>query len=148
MKNKYLVVFTLSLLLTALVFPSCENEIGEYVRPQYGSLTYAPRPAVAGDTLELNIPQKSKGNGIAATTYTWTIKDIGWDETTSSSRDTILTVEDNYDGLGKQDPKLRFCLPADCPVGNHEVTMTATFSVYIGSTLFDKVSVRGNIVVE
>lgn len=146
--NKRLVSILLSAVIFAPAFLSCSEDMGEYIRPQYGSITCSPNPAIAGDSVELYIPQKAKGNGIAATTYTWTIKDIGWDAVNNLPKDTVIKVEDNYDGYGKQDPHVKFLMPADCPIGNHEVTMKATFSVYIGSTLFDWSTVNGRIVVE
>ena len=146
--NKYLFpILLLSVVLTTSLI-SCSEDIGEYVRPQYGTITYSPSPVIAGDSVELYIPQKAKGNGIAATTYTWTIKDIGWDAVKNLPKDTVIKVEDNYDGYGKRDPRVKFLIPADCPIGYHEVTMKATFSVYIGSTLFDWVSVNGRIDVQ
>lgn len=146
--NKRLLSILLSAFVMLPAFLSCDEGIGEYVRPQYGAITCSPNPAVAGDSVELYIPQKAKGNGIAATTYTWTIEDIGWDEETNQPTDLVVAIDDNYDGYGKQDPRVKVLIPADCPIGNHEVTMKATFSVYIGSTLFDLATVKGRIVVE
>ncbi|MCR4993960.1 MAG: hypothetical protein K6A32_01050 [Bacteroidales bacterium] len=146
--NKQCIISVLSLLTTIFLFVACDEDFGEYQRPVYGAITVSPKTVFPGDSLTLTIPQKSKGNGIAQTTYTWTIKNIEWDEETYTSKDTVISVEDNYDGFGKQDPQLKLLLPENCPPGYHQVTMTATFSVYIGSTLFDKVNVNGNIKVE
>lgn len=145
--NKHLAFILLSTFIFAFTLISCNEELGEYVRPQYGAITCSPNPVVAGDSVEFYIPQKAKGNGIAATTYTWTIKNIGWDAEKNEVKDTVITVTDNYDGYGKRDPRVKFLMPASCPIGNHEVSMRATFSVYIGSTLFDMVTVNGRIVV-
>lgn len=146
--NKRLLTVVLSATLIVPLFISCAEEMGEYVRPVFGSIQCTPDPAIAGDSLELIIPHKVKGNGIAGTTYTWTIKDIGWDEAKRQPKDTVFTIDDNYDGYGKRDPRLKFLLPADCPVGNHQVTMKVTYSVYIGATLFDWDQVSGRIMVE
>ncbi len=146
--NKSLVHILLLFAIFSLTLTSCNNDLPEYVRPQFGAITCVPNPVIAGDSVELYIPQKAQGNGIATTTYTWTIKDIGWDAVNNVSKDTIIKVEDNYDGYGKRDPRVKFLMPADCPVGKHDVTMKATFSVYIGSTLFDMVTVNGHIYVE
>ena len=146
--NKSLVPILLFSSIFSFTLASCNEDLPEYVRPQYGAITCTPNPAIAGDSVELHIPQKAQGNGIAATTYTWTIKDIGWDAVNNVSKDTIIKVEDNYDGYGKLDPRVKFLMPADCPVGSHDVIMKATFSVYIGSTLFDMVTINGRINVE
>ena len=143
--NKHFISLLLSAFLFAFVFVSCSEDIGEYVRPQFGAITCTPNPVIAGDSVELYIPHKAKGNGIASTTYTWTIKNIGWDADKNEPKDTVIAVEDNYDGYGKRDPQVKFLMPADCPIGYHEVTMKATFSVYIGATLFDWVTVTGRI---
>ncbi len=146
--DKHFSFFMLLITFLGITLVSCNENYGEYIRPQYGSITCTPSPVIAGDSVELVVPQKSLGNGIAATTYTWVIKDIGWDEETNASKDSVITVEDNYDGLGKRDPCVKFLVPANWVKGNHAVTMTATFSVYIGNTLFDKVSANGRMVIE
>ena len=143
--NRYFIIFVLSIASLGAVLVSCKEDVAEYIRPQYGAITYSPTPAIAGDSVEFYIPQKVKGNGIAATTYTWTIKEVGWDPVNNTPTDTIIRVDDNYDGYGKRDPSLKILLPADIIKGYHQVTMTATFSVYIGSTLFDKVTVNGKM---
>ena len=146
--NKKLTIFLLCTFAMTAAFLSCEEDVGEYVRPQYGSIVANPSPAIPGDSLELTISQKAKGNGIAATTYTWTIQSICLDAETQAAKDTILKVSDNYDGYGKRDPRLKFLLPANCMPGTYPVTMRASFSCYIGSTLFDEVTVRGKITVK
>lgn len=146
--KKILIITALLFAASTALLTACDEEEQTYQRPQFGAITYTPHPAIVGDTIELVIPHKVKGNGIAATTYTWTIRNIGYDAETGASKDTIVAVMDNYDGLGKCDPHLKLCLPDDCPVGYHEVTMRATFSVYIGATLFDETNVRGSITVE
>ena len=143
--NTHLVFILLLFAVFAISITSCSEDIGEYVRPQYGAITCTPNPVIAGDSVELYIPQKAQGNGIASTTYTWTIKDIGWDAVNNLPKDTVIKVEDNYDGYGKRDPHVKFLMPVDCPIGYHDVTMKATFSVYIGATLFDMATVNGRI---
>ena len=126
--NKKQIAFMLCSFFSIAAFVACDDEKSEYIRPQFGAIQSNPSPAIPGDSLELICVHQAKGNGIASTTYTWTIQSICLDQN-GAAKDTILKVEDNYDGY-------------------YPVIMRASFSVYIGSTLFDEVSVRGQITVK
>ena len=145
--NKKLIAFMLCSFFSIAAFVACDDEKSEYIRPQFGAIQSNPSPAIPGDSLELICVHQAKGNGIASTTYTWTIQSICLDQN-GAAKDTILKVEDNYDGYGKRDPRVKFLLPRNTLPGNYRVIMRASFSVYIGSTLFDEVSVRGQITVK
>lgn len=146
--KKSLIIIPLTFAAFLLGFTACDDEVQSYVRPQFGAMTVNPSPAEPGDSVELIVPHTQKGNGIAATTYTWTIQALCEDAETHQAKDTILTVQDNYDGYGKRDPRLKFRLPPSCSPGTYPVVMRASFSCYIGNVLFDEATVRGRIVVE
>lgn len=143
--KRNLIITLLACVALPLGFAACDDEVQSYVHPQFGAMTVNPSPAVPGDSVELIVPHTQKGNGIAATTYTWTIQALCEDAVTHQAKDTVLTVQDNYDGYGKRDPRLKFRLPPTCSPGTYPVVMRASFSCYIGNVLFDEATVRGRI---
>lgn len=148
MKVKHLIPTTLFFIAAAALIFSCAEERDEYVRPSYGVMRQEPNPAHPGQNVVLTIEQTEKGNGIAGTTYEWTIKNIVRDATTNRLKDTLLSVHTNYDGYDKQNPTLTFQLPENCAAGSYTVEMEADFSCYIGSVLYDVARASGQLKVQ
>ena len=146
--NKNLSISLLMLITMMVGILSCDDEKQTYIRPQFGSIIVNPSPAHPGDSVELVVQHKAKGHGIAATTYKWTIQALCMDPVTHEAKDTLLTVQDNYDGYGKRDPRVKFLLPASTSPGSYPVIMRASFSCYIGNVLFDEATVNGHLIVE
>ena len=140
MKTKHLIFTSLFFVVVAAIFFSCAEEKDEYIAPKFGQMTQEPDPAKAGQEVTLTFTTERKGNGIAGTTYEWTIKSLVPDAETGSLKDTLLTVKTNYDGYGKADPTLTFKLPAGCKPGRYTVNMKGLFSCYIGNVLYDETS--------
>ena len=149
MKFKNLIMMALPVVVFAASVVSCEEEKDTYIRPSFSGITQEPNPVTPGEQVVLTIGQKEKGNGIAGVTYTWTIKDLVPDPDDPSLRkDTVLNVHTNYDGYDKQDPVLKFKVPANCSAGKYTVIMKALFSCYIDDVLFDEATVQGKLVIK
>ena len=146
--NKHLTIILLLLATLSVGFVACDDEKQEYIRPQFGAMTVNPSPAHPGDSVELIVPHKAKGNGIAATSYYWTVQALCTDPVTHQAKDTLMVVQDNYDGYGKRDPRVKFLLPASTAPGTYPVIMRASFSCYIGNVLFDEATVNGRLTVQ
>lgn len=149
MKAKKKIVILLSFIVTmSSIVLSCAEEKDEYVHPTYGALKQEPNPAHPGQEVVLTIEQTQKGNGIAGTTYEWTIKRLVPDAETHQLKDTVLSVHTNYDGYGQADPTLKFKLPENCVAGSYTVEMNADFQCYIGSVLYDVARASGQLKIQ
>lgn len=146
MKAKRQILIFLSFVLSmSFVVLSCADEKDEYVCPEFGELVQEPNPAKAGEDVTLTFTQTKKGNGIAGTTYTWTIRNVEPDEETGTLKDMVLSVHTNYDGYDKQAPTITFKVPESCSSGTYMVDMDADFSCYIAPVLFDKTNAHGRL---
>ncbi len=146
--NKSLVITALSVFALIALFLSCSEEKDDYATPRFGKMSTDPSPAIAGEYVTITLHHEEQGNGIAGTNYAWKVAEVTKDPETGLYKDTTINVHTNYDGYGKQDPVLKFLLPADCPSGRHKVTMNATFQGYIGNHLYDKASASDYITVK
>lgn len=147
MNIKRLILLALPLMAISLLFLSCEEEKDGYSRPSFGTMIQEPNPVAPGDIVTLTIPQEAKGNGIAGITYTWTIQNL----TTKAEggfKDSVIVEKTNYDGYGKQNPTIKFQVPADAVSGAHNVHMRADCSCYIDDVLFDAFTVYGKITIK
>ena len=147
MNNKHFILIVLLAIASPFLFLSCEEERDGYARPSFGEMIQEPNPVAPGEIVTLTIPQEAKGNGIAGITYTWTIQNL----TTKAEggfKDSVIVEKTNYDGYGKQNPTIKFQVPADAVSGAHNVHMKADCSCYIDDVLFDAFTVYGKITIK
>lgn len=147
MNIKHFILIVLLAIASPFLFLSCEEERDGYARPSFGEMIQEPNPVAPGDIVTLTIPQEAKGNGIAGITYTWTIQKLT-PNTDGGLEDFVKEEHTNYDGYGKQNPTIKFQVPADAVSGAHNVHMKADCSCYIDDVLFDAFTVYGKITIK
>jgi len=146
--NKHLVTNLLLLFIFVCGFAACSNDDSSSYAPVYGSMTFNPSPATPGDSVTATVEQKSLGYGLEKTTYTWTIKyGVLTEDGVQKDTSLVLTKKTNYDGYenGHDNPSIRFLIPSNCTSRNASVSLSATFSGYIGNTLFCQANKSGTL---
>lgn len=146
--KKLLAFNVLLTLVIAFALTGCGDDDSESYAPTYGKMVFNPNPAAVGDSVNVVVEQTRKGYGLEKTTYSWTIT-FGIMEEDGTLRDSVRTITHttNYDGLDNSDPKVGFTIPSNCVSRNATVSLSATFSGYIGNNLFLKANKTGTLTV-
>ena len=139
MMYKKHVISPLLMLCLSFALTACGDDYEDSYAPQYGNMVFNPTRATPGDSVKVTVEQARLGHGLEKTTYTWSIK-YGFLNEEGAVQDTIVTIvqKTNYDGYpeGHDNPSARFLVPENCESRQVSVTLNATFSGYIGNTLF------------
>ena len=124
--KKILYFATIAVALAAL--SACSDDDKQSYPPTWSGFTLSPASPVAGDSLTVTAVQDRKGHLINATTYTWTLSCILYnDEGMPEDYSLTETFKTNYDGLSSGDPVHSFLIPSRA-MGRATISFQATYN--------------------